>query len=144
MRKQKTVIAASQAISERRLLFPTALLRKAKQWGIAMTAILALFLFSAFSFPQMPPQVQKLKRGISNAAFGWLEIPKYMIIEAMHANPEYKASLFGVIYGPFKGAGHGALRMLSGAYDIVTFPINYPANQVSLVAPDYFTFEETE
>ncbi len=103
-----------------------------------------LFSFPTFSFAQTFPPIKKLLRGMSNLVTGGVEVPKYMVIEAMHAKPEYKASLRGVFYGPVKGAIHGAERILSGAYDVLTFPINYPDHWGSFVEPDYFTFEETE
>jgi len=113
---------------------------------LAMTVfgylIAVSFLFPATSFAfNLPPQAEKLKRGVFNVASAGAEIPKHMILEAMNAQPEWCASLRGVFYGSFKGAGKGIVRILSGAYDVLTFPINYPDNFSSFVG-DSFSFTD--
>ncbi len=106
---------------------------------------LSVFLLS-FASPSsaIPPQVEKLKRGACNMILGGVEVPKYMIIEAANAEKPRWASLRGVFYGSFKGAIKGTKRILSGAYDVLTFPINYPDHYSSLVSPDYFTFSDID
>lgn len=113
---------------------------------VVVLLFIALFFSAAPSYAgiSIPPQVEKLKRGASNMVLGGVEVPKYMIIEAANAEPEWRASFMGIFYGTFKGVGKGAVRILSGAYDVLTFPINYPDNYASIVSPDYFTFSDID
>jgi putative exosortase-associated protein (TIGR04073 family) len=80
---------------------------------------------------------EKLTRGTANVLSCVLEVPKQIDIE-------WKASnnmAIGILTGLFKGVAYGIGRLVSGVYDIVTFPVNIPKGYESLVKPD-FVFEE--
>lgn len=76
----------------------------------------------------------KLGRGISNLAFGWLEIPKG--IEDVGEEHNFFA---GVTWGPLSGIGNAVKRTVLGAYEVVTFPIPAPANFDSPIQPEFVT-----
>lgn len=71
---------------------------------------------------------QKLGRGLSNLAFGWLDLPKG--IEAVGAEQNFLAA---VTWGPIYGAGQAVKRTLVGAYEVATFP----APQDPIVKPEF-------
>jgi len=70
----------------------------------------------AGEYPMGP--IQKLGRGMGNVAFGWTEIPKRIVDVSKASNP-----IKGLIYGTLQGTCKAFARTLSGAADIVTFPI---------------------
>ncbi len=61
---------------------------------------------------------KKLGRGISNVAFGWLDIPKG--IEAVGQEQNFLAA---VTWGPIYGVGQAVKRTLVGVYEVATFPV---------------------
>lgn len=61
---------------------------------------------------------RKFGAGLSNMAFGWLEIPKSIINTANEVN-----WMFGVTGGLAKGLLNTLGRALTGVADFVTFPI---------------------
>jgi len=64
---------------------------------------------------------RKLGRGISNVAFGALEIPLH-IAEIHFEEGGIAASTFGVL----KGCGYFVVRECVGVFEIITFPIPFP------------------
>jgi len=69
----------------------------------------------------LPPALEKLGRGLSNVAGGWLEIP--LNIGTRYAPDNTAASLFtGTIYGILKGI----VRTGVGAYETLTFFLPIP------------------
>lgn len=71
---------------------------------------------------------EKLGRGISNVAFGWLDIPKG--IESVGQEHNFLA---GLTWGPIYGTGQALKRTLVGAYEVVTFPVP----QEPIVRPEF-------
>jgi len=67
-------------------------------------------------YPMGP--IQKLERGVGNAAFGWTEIPKRIVDQTKASNP-----IKGIIYGSLQGVCKAFARTISGLADIVTFPL---------------------
>ncbi|CAI8718900.1 MULTISPECIES: exosortase system-associated protein, TIGR04073 family [Methylococcus] len=59
----------------------------------------------------------KFGRGLANASLGWVEMVKGVGIAASHDGPAF------IPFGFVKGLGHTLGRTLSGAFDVVTFPI---------------------
>ena len=86
---------------------------------------------------------QKFQRGITNVLVSPAEIPKYMILETIHAQPDFLGSFYGVFYGTAKGVGFGVSRFLSGFIDTLTFPVNWPHEWKQLVSVEPFSFDET-
>lgn len=76
--------------------------------------------------------VNKLFRGIVNAATGWLEIPKQMSVTWQESGPSMGAS-----WGFLKGIGYAVARSVSGAYEIVTFPFPIPEGYRPIMQPEY-------
>jgi len=63
--------------------------------------------------------IQKLERGVSNAAFGWTEIPKRIVDKTR----EYHNPIIGFMLGTFQGGCKAFARTASGISEVVTFPI---------------------
>ena len=83
------------------------------------------FASAALADIQDPPSndhgpTRKLGRGISNAAFGWSEIP-HTIAQVNEREGNSAAAGYGVV----RGAGRAFMRFGTGLFDIVTFP--FPA-----------------
>jgi putative exosortase-associated protein (TIGR04073 family) len=83
---------------------------------------------SPFKTPEnSPPQevvegmTLKFARGISNAALGWLELPKQVYTTYRNEGPA-----MGIAVGPLKGIGMMLLRTISGAAEVATFPAPFP------------------
>ena len=75
---------------------------------------------------------KKLGRGMSNVAFGWLEIPKG--IQDVGDNNNFIA---GLTWGPLVGIGKAVQRTAAGVYEVATFPVPVPKNFDPLVEPDF-------
>ncbi|MFH1837668.1 MAG: exosortase system-associated protein, TIGR04073 family [Candidatus Omnitrophota bacterium] len=69
------------------------------------------------SYPAGP--VQKAERGFNNVLFGWTEIPKRIVDKSKETNNPIK----GLVLGLFQGTAKAFARTVSGAADLVTFPI---------------------
>ena len=63
--------------------------------------------------------IQKVERGVMNAAFGWTEIPKRIVDKTK----ETKNPIKGLLLGAFQGSCKAFARTVSGIGDILTFPI---------------------
>lgn len=61
----------------------------------------------------------KAERGIKNILFGWTEIPKSII----QVTRDSKNPIWGITGGTLKGLGKAFPRTVSGAADLVSFPI---------------------
>jgi len=65
----------------------------------------------------------KFARGFANAATGWGEIPKNIVLESKSSN-----AFVGITYGTVKGAFHTVGRTVIGALELGTFFI--PSSEV--------------
>jgi putative exosortase-associated protein (TIGR04073 family) len=65
-----------------------------------------------------PGPIQKAERGFNNAVFGWTEIPKRIVDKSKETNP-----IQGLILGLWQGTCKAFARTVSGAAELVTFPI---------------------
>ncbi len=65
--------------------------------------------------------LEKLGRGISNVAFGVLEVPIQM-----HKVTNRAGGIAGLTYGTLRGAAFFIARVCVGVAEIVTFPIPLP------------------
>ena len=61
----------------------------------------------------------KAERGIKNLLFGWTEIPKSII----QVTRDSKNPLWGLTGGTLKGVGKAFPRTVSGAADLISFPM---------------------
>ena len=63
----------------------------------------------------------KLARGTSNVATGWLEFPKQIYLTSKE-----EGLAKGLTIGPLKGVGMALLRTFAGAGEALTFIVAYP------------------
>ena len=91
-----------------------------------LAAVLVAVGFTGYSLRaeegdgELPP-IRKLSRGISNAAFGALEV----IMKMEDANFE-EGGISAVTYGVLKGVSYCVAREVIGVVEIVTFLIPFP------------------
>jgi|SRR3989338_7023423 len=78
---------------------------------------------------QEPNMGTKAKRGVGNLLLGWTEIPKSII----QVTKDSRNPIWGITGGTLKGIGKAFPRTVSGAADLVTFPI--PDYEKSPVSP---------
>lgn len=76
--------------------------------------------------------VEKLGRGITNVATGWLEVPKEMGKEVWRGR-----DLAAYFVAPLKGLAKAIGRTLIGAYDITTFIIPLPRRYEPVIEPEF-------
>jgi putative exosortase-associated protein (TIGR04073 family) len=76
--------------------------------------------------------IEKLGRGITNTATGWIEIPK-----EIGRNVEKSGDMAGLIVGPFKGIAKAIGRTVAGVYEVVTFLIPLPRRYEPIIEPAY-------
>ena len=114
-----------------------------KKWmtlGMVLTVLLALPMAAhganAPVVASESPMLHKLYRGVVNAATGFLEIPNQI-----SQTWKLKGPGEGLTLGFAKGIGYAIARSVSGAYDIVTFPIPAPAAYQPIMQPE-FVFSE--
>ena len=74
---------------------------------------------------------RKFTRGLCNTMFFWAEVPKEVNRDWQNVDP-----MTGVFTGTGKGIYKGAQRFGAGIYEIVTFPLDEPANYQPLVYPE--------
>lgn len=75
--------------------------------------------------------IEKLGRGVTNTATGWLEIFKEI------KRYSEKSDMAGYITGSFKGIFKAVGRTLVGVYDMVTFPLPLPRRYEPVIEPEY-------
>lgn len=86
---------------------------------------------STAAFAEENNALNKLGRGLSNIATGFVEIPKQIYLVSTEKEP-----ITGITYGTAKGVCYGVLRTSAGVYDTVTFvipPYDKPVMQPSYV-----------
>lgn len=76
--------------------------------------------------------IEKLGRGITNAATGWAEIPKEIA-----KNAERSLGLAALVVGPLKGLAKAIGRTAVGIYDVATFIIPLPRRYEPVIEPEY-------
>ena len=100
-----------------------------------LVAVLVLH-FTPMLYAKTP--ADKLVRGLGNVASGILEIPQTM-------GEEWKASnnaAVGCFVGAAKGTVQALVRMFSGVWDLLTFPVAAPKDYEPLYTPDYVFDQE--
>jgi len=74
----------------------------------------------------------KIARGVTNIATGWLEFPKQI-----YTTCKEEGIARGLTVGPIKGIGMTLVRTVSGAGEALTFFIAYPGFYDPLFDPPY-------
>lgn len=74
--------------------------------------------------------LDKLGRGVTNTAFGVVEIPKQTVKRAIDTGCSSN-----YISGFLVGIGYFVLRELAGIYEILTFPIPVPGHYAPVMDP---------
>lgn len=87
----------------------------------SLLVLFSLFFFSpqaamAEDYPQNAGQ--KLTNGVANAATGFLDIPKTMMVDSQSNGPAY-----GMTFGLIKGFWNAVFRTGIGIFDAATFLI---------------------
>lgn len=72
----------------------------------------------------------KAERGIKNILFGWTDIPRSIL----QVTRDSRNPIWGATAGAFKGIGKAVPRTVSGAVDVLSFPLADYNKQ--LVKPD--------
>jgi len=108
------------------------------------TVFIAIFVLLAFSLPAMAdvaPEAEiqgegtclrKLQRGFLNVALCPFEISNELSKEVR--NDTFPPSW---VAGLGRGSCYAVGRALVGVYEMVTFPIPYPANYKSVLSPEF-------
>ena len=107
---------------------------KAKFRRLILVAALLVPL-SAIAGTDDPPSGQnalrKLGRGIANLLFGIVEVPN----QITKATSEHGGG--GLPYGIGKGIVRWFGREVTGAYDVVTFPVPFPKGYKPIMKPEF-------
>jgi len=99
--------------------------------------IVCLLALQSTSFAQNN-MLRKLGRGFANVATGAIEVPK-AIQETFYEEGPVAAGSWGLFDGLYKFVA----RTVAGVYEIVTFPIPFPADYAPIVQPEFlFSPEE--
>ena len=108
-----------------------------------MTLIGALAILSATTVAAREVQIyrqqsdvqkmmHKFGRGVTNVLTCWVEWPRNVAIEWEKTDPAT-----GAVLGTVKGVGWTAARLVSGAYEIVSFPFPVPEDYAAMMEPEF-------
>ncbi len=92
---------------------------------VFVSVVLLAMLFcslSPISQAAVSGPVQKLGRGLTHVVIAPAQIPKWMLQTAYETEPFYMASWSGVTMGGGKGIYMCGRQMVSGLWDMFTFP----------------------
>ena len=103
---------------------------------ILVSFFIFVFVFVPNSFAANAT-IHKLERGLINFVTGPLEIPKEIRAHWIKGSEKTYHIIAWIFCGFIKGAVMAGARMTSGAYDIVSFPINAPKDYEPLLKPEY-------
>lgn len=74
---------------------------------------------------------RKFLRGVQNVAFFWAEIPKEIHRDWQNVDP-----FTGLFTGTGKGLYKGGMRLGVGVFEVLTFPLDVPANYQPIIYPE--------
>jgi|GEM_PF-575565 len=100
--------------------------------AVLLVAVM-LLSFTCLAYAKEKGPGDKLVRGVANILSCWVEVPQTI-------DEEWKVSKnmgVGIVAGFFKGLAFAAGRLISGAWDVLTFPAAAPRNYEPLFKPDY-------
>lgn len=107
----------------------------------SLKALIALVLLAIFTFPLFAEEAEiqaegtpqrKLQRGFLNVALSPIEISNELAKEVR--NDTFPPSW---VAGLGRGAFYTVGRALVGVYEMVTFPLPYPANYKPILQPEF-------
>ncbi|HUI07497.1 MAG TPA: exosortase system-associated protein, TIGR04073 family [Verrucomicrobiae bacterium] len=108
---------------------------KTKLLGLLLLFTL-LLAGSANADNDQPPSghnaLRKLGRGVANILFGVVEVPNQITKTAAE-----HGGAGGVTYGVGKGFVRWFARELTGAYEVVTFPVPFPRGYKPVMKPEF-------
>ncbi|MFH0840264.1 MAG: exosortase system-associated protein, TIGR04073 family [Candidatus Omnitrophota bacterium] len=103
-----------------------------KKMVVIVVSVVLIGLFSIQSTCFAQNMLRKLGRGLANVATGAIEIPK-AIQDTFYDEGPVAAGSWGLIDGIYKFFA----RTLVGVYEVVTFPIPFPADYAPIVEPEF-------
>jgi putative exosortase-associated protein (TIGR04073 family) len=98
---------------------------------VLLLVVAMVFAFSSVTLAAHDGNSPKLARGMKNVGLGWTEIPKNIVDTSKQSNV-----IAGVTVGVIKGVCQAVARTISGAVDVVTFPVgtsDRPAIKPSMI-----------
>ena len=105
-------------------------------WVAGLMVVVGAAQAAVASEPAEPPRVygprDKLVRGLGNFFTGFIEIPRNMYNVTRDQNLLSRWTV-----GLGEGLGYTALRMVTGVYEVVTFPFSIPENYEPVVKPEF-------
>jgi len=105
-------------------------MRKLTSYVLICLIMIGLIAVGTPCFAQ--DMLRKLGRGLGNVATGAFEIPK-SVQETFYEEGPLAAGTYGVIDGISKFL----LRTVVGVYEVVSFPIPFPADYAPIVEPEF-------
>jgi len=111
---------------------------KCARTGILIGLCLMVIVPSVHAAGWYEDVTYKLGRGMTNIVTGCLELGNSIEME-IDQGGLYKGVSFGII----KGLTRMVARVGAGVYEVVTFPIEYPANYKPLIEPEFVFTKES-
>jgi len=108
---------------------------KAKFFGLLLVFVFLLppgVLADTEDAPRGQNALRKFGRGVANILFGIVEVPN----QITKASSEHGGAS-GLTYGLGKGVLRWFGRELTGAYEVVTFPVPFPHGYQPVMKPEF-------
>ena len=99
------------------------------------------FILSSFSDAWATPKTEKIKRGFVNIVTAPVEVPKQVRGFWIEGSEKTYHILPWIFCGMVKGTANMFARIVSGAWDIVSFPFDGPQILDPIYGPEY-VFDE--
>jgi len=100
-------------------------------------AIIALIVFQVSLASAEDGALNKLKRGAVNIATAPIEVVKQTRAYWIEGSGYTRHISFWIFSGMVKGVVETVKRAGSGAWDVLTFPLEKPKDYASLIEPEY-------
>ena len=111
-----------------------------KNWIALILSVVMLFGILALPVSAEPKKIDgsRLERGAKNIALSWTEIPNAVVNVTKETNNPF----LGITVGLVKGVLNTFARTTSGAFDVVSSPVN-PKTKEDAVKPEMVAVSET-
>lgn len=106
-----------------------------RKFLITLVTIFYLSNSVALCFAGTP--VKKLCRGVVNVLTFPLEVPKQTYLEFQRGRAVTFHVSVWILSGFVKGTVYSFGRLLSGTWDVVSFPLNHPQDYTPIMRPDF-------